>query len=300
MTQRALCVPEAMKEARIFASPLARKEAKIHNIELAQLTGSGPHGRIIKKDISAFLDASPEAPPSNGTSNGTGLPSMREELTPMRRIIAERLTHAKQTIPHFYLSVECRIDGLIQMRRQINEFSGPDLRVSLNDLFIKIAAKSIDAVPEVNASWDENAIRYYERADIAVAVAVLGGLYTPVVRDAGQKNIETIAREMKDFIERAKKAKLAPEEYQNGSFSLSNLGMFGAQQFSAIINPPQACILAIGAGEKKPLIINDQITIATAMTATLSADHRVVDGAVAAQFLSAFKRIAENPGILAL
>jgi pyruvate dehydrogenase E2 component (dihydrolipoamide acetyltransferase) len=218
-----------------------------------------------------------------------------EPLSQMRKIIAQRLTQAKQTVPHFYLTVDCEIDALLALRRQLNDKADGAYKLSVNDLAIKAAAVALRRVPAANASYSEDGIRHYKSADISVAVATERGLITPIVRGAEAKGLETISNEMKELIEKAHAGKLAPEEYQGGTFSISNLGMYGVKQFEAVINPPQGCILAVGAGEKRPVVKDDAVAIATMMSVTLSVDHRVVDGAIGAEFLAAFKRLVEDP-----
>jgi pyruvate dehydrogenase E2 component (dihydrolipoamide acetyltransferase) len=218
-----------------------------------------------------------------------------EPLSQMRKIIAQRLTQAKQTVPHFYLTIDCEIDALLDLRRRLNDKADGAYKLSLNDLVIKAAAVALRREPAANASFSEAGIKSYHAADISVAVATERGLITPVVRGADAKGLETISNEMKALIEKAHAGKLAPEEYQGGTFSISNLGMYGIKQFEAVINPPQGCILAIGAGEKRPLVRDDALAIAMVMSCTLSVDHRVVDGAVGARFLAAFKRLLEDP-----
>jgi pyruvate dehydrogenase E2 component (dihydrolipoamide acetyltransferase) len=214
----------------------------------------------------------------------------------VRKIVAKRLLESKQTVPHFYLTVDCRIDKLLDARAQINSEGGA--KISVNDLIIKAVAKSLAKVPAANASWSEDAILQYEAIDISVAVAGPNGLVTPIVKNADQKSITAISAEMKDLAQRARDNKLKPTEFQGGGFTISNLGMYGISHFSAIINPPQSCILAVGAGEKKPVVNGEHIEIGTVMSVTLSVDHRSVDGALGAEFLQAFKQFIENPVLL--
>jgi pyruvate dehydrogenase E2 component (dihydrolipoamide acetyltransferase) len=214
--------------------------------------------------------------------------------TPMRKVIARRLTESKQTAPHFYMVADCEIDTLLETRSQLNE-KIENGKISVNDLIIRASALALKLVPMANASWTEEETRVYKNVDISVAVAIDGGLITPIVKDAGNKGLKAISEEMKDLAERAKSGKLMPEEYQGGTFSISNLGMYGVKEFSAVINPPQGAILAVGMGEKRPVVKDNALSIATIMTCTLSVDHRVVDGAVGAQFLSAFKKLIEDP-----
>lgn len=297
---------------RLFASPLARRIAGQEGIELSGITGTGPRGRIVKSDVEAAL-ASGKSIPSQAASSlspvgplsprpGDGLfPAYRDEkMSNMRKVIAKRLTEAKQEVPHFYLTVDCELDTLLTARKQLNETLPDDQRISVNDFVIKATAQALKAVPSANASYIDGVMRQYETADVSVAVAVEGGLVTPIVRDADHKSLGTISSEMKELVKKARDGKLRPEEFQGGTFSISNLGMFGVKNFSAVINPPQGCILAVGAGEKRPVVRGDSLEIATVMTCTLSVDHRVVDGAVGAEFLKHFKRALENPVLMIL
>jgi pyruvate dehydrogenase E2 component (dihydrolipoamide acetyltransferase) len=276
---------------RIFASPLARRIAATEGISLSGITGSGPRGRIIKADIL-----------SAGKSSKGRLQRNPEEyrLVPnnnMRKIIAKRLLESKLTIPHFYLSIECMMDAVLSMRQQINDSFGDDKskKLSVNDFVILASARALKEVPSANASWTDNEIMMYNNVDISVAVAIDGGLITPIIKNADQKDITTISSEMKDLAKRAKENALSPEEFQGGGFSISNLGMYGIKNFSAIINPPQGCIMAVGMSSKRPVVIDDKIEIKTIMDVTISCDHRVVDGAVGATFLAAFKKYIEAP-----
>ena len=213
----------------------------------------------------------------------------------MRKVIAKRLSESKQQVPHFYLSMDIELDALLALRKQINEREGAKAKLSVNDFIIKACGMALEQVPAANASWTDAGVQYYSRADVSVAVAIPGGLITPIIKNAGAKRLVEITGEMKDLAARARDGKLKPEEFQGGTFSLSNLGMFGVKSFSAIINPPQACILAVGAGEERPVVRNGKLDIANVMTATLSVDHRVVDGAVGAEWLGAFKRLLQQP-----
>jgi pyruvate dehydrogenase E2 component (dihydrolipoyllysine-residue acetyltransferase) len=290
---------------RVFASPLARRMAAQAGLELASVTGSGPHGRIVKNDIEGALSgASPAAAPAAqrpaaAPISGAAMPFEPnfdlEPLSSMRKTIAQRLTEAKQTIPHFYLTVDCELDALLDLRKRLNEKADGVYKLSVNDLIIKASGVALRKVPAANASYTDEGIKLYHSADVAVAVAIDGGLITPVIRDAGNKGLETISAEMKDLAGRAKEGKLAPEEYQGGTFSISNLGMFGIKQFDAVINPPQGAILAVGAGEQRPVVKDGALAVATVMSCTLSCDHRVVDGAVGAEFLKVFKAMIEEP-----
>ena len=297
--------PAASSGDRIFASPLARRMAQQAGLDIAMVTGSGPNGRIVKRDIEAALAAGvPAAAASEPVAApAAALAPMPEGIEPafdfepannMRKVIAQRLTESKQTVPHFYLTVDCEIDPLLALRKDLNARSD-DYKISVNDLIIKACGVALRRVPAANASWAGDGIKRYHTADISVAVAIDGGLITPVIRDAGGKGLEAISSEMKDLALRAREGKLMPEEYQGGTFSISNLGMFGIKQFDAVINPPQGAIMAVGAGEQQPVVRNGALAVATVMSVTLSVDHRVVDGAVGAEFLAAFKKLIEDP-----
>lgn len=289
---------------RVFSSPLARRMAEQAGINIGTVKGSGPNGRIIKDDIDSILKKG--MPDDDGimakqlssevtVSTEVAGPVYEANLnTPMRKVIARRLTESKQTAPHFYMVADCEIDTLLETRSQLNE-KIENGKISVNDLIIRASALALKQVPMANASWTEEETRVYKNVDISVAVAIDGGLITPIVKDAGNKGLKAISEEMKDLAERAKSGKLMPEEYQGGTFSISNLGMYGVKEFSAVINPPQGAILAVGMGEKRPVVKDNALSIATIMTCTLSVDHRVVDGAVGAQFLSAFKKLIEDP-----
>lgn len=276
---------------RLFASPLARRLAAQWHVDLLGVTGTGPHGRIVRRDVEAARDRAPAsaAAPLAGRAASRRLPH-----TGMRRAIARRLTESKQNVPHFYLTVDCRMDALLALRAQANQ--GGTVKLSVNDFIVRAAALALREVPEVNASWQEDAVEYHAGADISVAVATDGGLVTPIVRDADVKPLSAIAGEIVELAGRAKINRLKPEEFTGGSLTVSNLGMYGISQFAAIINPPQAAILAVGAAEKRPVVDSEgQLVAATVMTVTLSADHRVVDGAVGARWLAAFRALIENP-----
>ncbi len=286
--------PIASTGNRVRVSPLAKRLATEKGLDLTTITGTGPYGRIVKVDV---LNAKPQAakPTQVALPALDGMPNTRTEThSTMRKVIAKRLTESKQLVPHFYLNIDVELDGLLALRKQIND-RGKGAKLSVNDFVIKASALALKEVPAANASWTDNAAIYYDRADISVAVAIDGGLITPIIRGACGKSLNTISLEMKDLAERARANKLKPEEFQGGTFSLSNLGMFGIKHFNAIINPPQACILAVGAGEQRPMVKNSQLGIATVMTCTLSVDHRIVDGAVGAEYLAAFKRLIEDP-----
>lgn len=291
-------------DGRIKISPLAKRLAAEKGIDLKYVRGTGPHGRIVKMDI------------EHAGMGGGGRPQIVRDpvesqvmpLNGMRKAIAKRLLESKQTIPHFYLTVDCRIDKLLELRSELNsvaqEEAGkgntPSYKLSVNDMVIKAVALALKKVPEANASWGEKEIIRYRNIDVAVAVAIDNGLVTPLIRNADQKDLPSISNEMKSLAQRAREGKLLPEEYQGGGFSISNLGMYGIKHFSAIINPPQSCILAVGAGEARAVVVGNEIGVATVMTVTLSCDHRVVDGAVGAAFLEAFKRIIESPSRMLL
>ncbi len=307
---------------RVFASPLARRLAKEKGLDLSLIQGSGPHGRIVKADIEAAIAAgtgkaapaaaapapvkaeapaaaAPRPAPAAGMdarayADALGMSYQAVKNSTARKTVARRLAESKQTVPHFYLTVECEIDRLLQLRKDLNQRAG-DISVSVNDWIIKAVARTLRKVPECNSSWTDDAILLYDRVDVSVAVATDGGLITPIIRDADTKGLATIATEMKDLAARARQGELKPEEYQGGGFTISNLGMFGVQHFGAIINPPQSCILAVGAGEQRPIVKDGALGVATVMSCTLAVDHRSVDGAVGAQFLKAFKRIVEDP-----
>ena len=298
--------------SRIFASPLARRIAGDGGVDLAALTGSGPHGRILRRDVEAAISAPGGKAVSTGaTPTGAGpvgaagasasvVPaspgaSHLEPNSQMRKIIADRLQQSKATAPHFYLTVDCEIDTLLESRRMMNDRAPEGVKISVNDLIIRAAAMALVKVPKANASWEGDNTRLFHHADIAMAVAVDGGLVTPVIWAAEQKGLAEIATTSRDLAARAREGRLAPEEFSGGSFTISNLGMYGIREFAAVINPPQGAILAVGAGEERPVVRDGQLAVATVMTVTLSADHRVVDGAVGAEWLQAFKGFIEAP-----
>ncbi|MCP5370077.1 MAG: pyruvate dehydrogenase complex dihydrolipoamide acetyltransferase [Rickettsiaceae bacterium] len=295
-TEQILPTPQKEHNTRIFASPLARRIAEQKNLDLTQIKGTGPHGRIIKADVISLKET---------TNNKEQI--IRNDIvynvTPhsnMRKIIAKRLLQSKQEIPHFYLSIDCEMDTMLAVRKQINNQFGNDnaTKISINDLLILAAAKSLKASPKINSSWQTEGILTYNNIDISVAVATDTGLFTPIIQNADQKNIFEISTEMRYLADKARKNLLKPEEYQGGSFSISNLGMYGIKNFNAIINPPQSCILAIGGSEKKPVIIEDKIEVRTMINLSLSCDHRVVDGIEGAKFLSILKQFIESPILL--
>ncbi len=315
--------PKAAGE-RIFASPLARRMAEQAGLDLGAVAGSGPHGRIVKSDIEAAIaggtakaapaQAAASAPaeaakpaaavaPAAPAPSGPGarqladllkMPYRVEPLSGMRKTIARRLTESKQTVPHFYLTVDLEVDALLEMRARLNAKSD-GWKLSVNDFIIRAAALALMKVPAANGSYDDSGLIYYQHADISVAVATPNGLITPIIKGAEGRGLVDISTAMKDLATRARDGKLKPEEFQGGTFSISNLGMFGIKQFEAVINPPQGCILAVGASEQRPVVKNNALAIATVMTCTLSVDHRVVDGAVGAEWMKAFKGLIEDP-----
>ena len=325
----AASVPAAQAAApasgnRPFASPLARRLAKEAGIDLGKVQGSGPHGRIVEKDIEAAKQGgaakaapapaagAPAAPkvaaaplatgPSDEQTKKLFAPGSYEEIPHdgMRKTIARRLTEAKQTIPHFYVTLDCELDALLKLRAELNaaapEKDGkPAYKLSVNDMVIKALALALRAVPDANVSWTDGAMLKHKHADVGVAVSIPGGLITPIVRDACHKTLSQISNEMKDYAARAKARKLKPEEYQGGTTAVSNLGMFGVKDFAAVINPPHATILAVGAGEQRAVVKGGQLAVATVMSVTLSTDHRAVDGALGAELLQAFKGYIEKP-----
>ena len=313
--------PAASDGTRIFASPLARRIAADQGLELSALQGSGPHGRIVKADVLAAGDTptkpAPTAGPAVSAATPAPAPSVSADaiakiytnrefteipLDGMRKTIAARLTEAKQTIPHFYLRRDIKIDNLLSFRGQLNkQLEARGVKLSVNDFIIKACALALQTVPAANAVWAGDRVLQLTPSDVAVAVAIEGGLFTPVLKDAEQKSLSTLSTEMKDLATRARSKKLAPHEYQGGSFAISNLGMFGIDNFDAVINPPHGAILAVGAGVKKPVIDEDgQVSVATVMSVTLSVDHRVIDGALGAELLQAIVDNLENPmGMLA-
>ena len=294
----ALTSDAAPKTDRVFATPLARRIAADRGVDLAALSGSGPYGRILRRDVEAAdIPASPAAASATPSAAGPAIQgdSRTEPNSQMRKIIAARLQESKATAPHFYLTVDCEIDTLLDSRRQMNDRAPEGVKISVNDLIIRAAAMALIKVPKANASWEGDNTRLFSHADIAMAVAVDGGLVTPVIWAAEQKGLAEIASISRDLATRARDGKLAPEEFSGGSFTISNLGMYGVREFAAVINPPQGAILAVGAGEQRPVVHDGQLAVATVMTVTLSADHRVVDGAVGAEWLQAFKGFIEAP-----
>ena len=293
--------PAANSGGRIFASPLARRMAAQASLDLSAIAGSGPKGRIVKADIEAALagggaTATAPAPALAAVPLAAISPYKDIQTSKMRKVIAQRLQEAKQTVPHFYLTIDCEIGALLNARKELNERSD-DYKLSVNDFVVRASALSLRKVPECNASWIDGGIRQYSGVDISVAVAIDDGLVTPILRNADHKGLSTLSDEMKELAgrARAKPMGLMLEEYQGGTFSISNLGMFGIKEFAAIINPPQSMILAVGAGEQRPVVKDGALAVATMMSCTLSVDHRVVDGAAGARFLNAFKGLIEDP-----
>ncbi|MBK6801180.1 pyruvate dehydrogenase complex dihydrolipoamide acetyltransferase [Novosphingobium sp.] len=295
---------------RIVASPLARRIAAGKGLDLTAVKGSGPNGRIVKADVENAVPAvasvpAPAAKPAAAAASTPvpdfGIPFEAEKLGNVRKVIARRLTEAKQTIPHIYLTVDIRLDALLKLRGELNKALEADgVKLSVNDLLIKALAKALVRVPKCNVSFAGDELRKYARADISVAVAAPSGLITPIIVDAATKGVARISAEMKALADKAREGKLQPHEYQGGTASLSNLGMFGIKQFDAVINPPQAMILAVGAGEQRPYVVDGALAVATVMSATGSFDHRAIDGADGAQLMQAFKDLVENPlGLLA-
>jgi pyruvate dehydrogenase E2 component (dihydrolipoamide acetyltransferase) len=292
---------------RIVASPLAKRIAEQKGLDLSQVKGSGPNGRIVKADVekaqpgkaSATADKAmtdPKTPAKTPAESDFGAPYEAQKLNNVRKVIARRLTEAKQTIPHIYLTVDVRLDALLKLRSQLNASLEADgVKLSVNDLLIKALARALQRVPACNVSFQGDELHQYTRQDISVAVAAPSGLITPIVVDAGRKGLAQIGTEMKELAGKARDGKLQPHEYQGGTASLSNLGMFGTKQFDAVINPPQAMILAVGAGEQRPYVIDGALGVATVMSATGSFDHRAIDGADGAQLMEAFKNLCENP-----
>ena len=290
---------------RVFATPLARRLAAQEGIDLAQANGTGPHGRIIERDIAeivksgddvnsrdrAFSADTQKVPQEIGSSNeGRFVPH-----TAMRRTIASRLQFSKQTAPHFYLTVQCSIDRLLENRAQLNEMAPEGVKISVNDMIIRASAMALQKRPDVNGWFEEDGCRYFDTADICMAVAIKGGLITPVIRSVEKLGLSELSQITKDLASRAREGKLKPEEYTGGGFTISNLGMFGIKEFAAVINPPQSAILAVGAGEQRAIVKDGELAVATMMNVTLSADHRIVDGALGAEWLQLFKGFVENP-----
>ena len=298
----------SLPSEKITVSPLARKMAEISSLDLNNIQGTGPNGRIVKVDIENNLNKTPainnlSSPVSQTSAYSSSSNTFVKEWFPpykelplsnMRKTIAKRLVESKREAPHFYLTIECELDSLIKLRQDLNNRLDKD-KLSLNDFMIKAAAIALKLVPTANVAWAENYLRSYDHVDISVAVAIPGGLITPIIRRADQKPLLSISKEMKDLAQRAKDNKLKPEEYQGGTFSISNLGMYGIKNFAAVVNPPQAAILAIGAGEQRAIVKEGAIAIANMMTCTLSLDHRAVDGVIGSELLNAFKKTIQDP-----
>ena len=304
----AVVAPRAAGEDRVIASPLAKRMAGQLGVDLGKLSGSGPNGRIVKADVEAAAGgvvtpvAAPAAPAAAPVATAPaavpdfGIPYEAEKLNNVRKTIARRLTEAKQTIPHIYLTVDVRLDALLKLRGDLNKaLEAQGVKLSVNDLVIKALAKALEIVPKCNVSFAGDELRKYSRSDISVAVAAPSGLITPIIVDAGNKTVSQISREMTALAAKAREGKLQPHEYQGGTASLSNLGMYGIKQFDAVINPPQAMIMAVGAGEKRPFVVDDALAVATVISATGSFDHRAIDGADGAALMQAFKTLIENP-----
>jgi pyruvate dehydrogenase E2 component (dihydrolipoamide acetyltransferase) len=300
---------------RVIASPLAKRIAADKGVDLAQVKGSGPNGRIVKDDVENFKPTAAERVPAQAGTSGVGAqpteapasagahaaveggaPFAEEKLSGVRKVIARRLTESKQTVPHFYLTIDIRLDPLLELRAQLNKSLEPDgVKLSVNDLLIKALARALIRVPQCNVSYHGDTLRRYERADVSVAVAAPSGLITPVITSADTKGLAAISTEMKTLAGKARDGKLMPHEYQGGTASLSNLGMFGIKQFDAVINPPQGMILAVGAGQQAPYVVDGEIKVATVLHASGSFDHRAIDGADGAQLMEAIKQLCENP-----
>ncbi|MBB3172728.1 pyruvate dehydrogenase E2 component (dihydrolipoamide acetyltransferase) [Endobacter medicaginis] len=291
---------------RVIASPLARRLAKEQGIDLSTLKGSGPNGRILRRDLQSAPEAAPAAAAAKpATATGIAAPHQAIRNSNIRKVTARRLTESKQQVPHFYVTIDVELDRLLDLRKQLNALSpaeGPDaFKMSVNDMLIKAAAVTLRRVPKVNASYTDAETILYDEVDISVAVSIPDGLITPIVRSPDRKTLPEVAREARVLIEKARAGKLRPEEFQGGTFSISNMGMFGVREFAAIINPPQAAILAFGAGDRRAVVRSgDKLEIATVMSCTLSVDHRVVDGALAAEFMAKFKEVVEHPMTLVI
>mgnify|MGYP006285890841 CR=1 FL=1 len=291
---------------RVIASPLAKRIAEQKGVDLKLVSGSGPNGRIVKADVESAQPANaasgvaaarsvPSSPDAKSLAQAYGMEFEEAKNSGMRKVIASRLLESKQTVPHFYLSVECQLDSLLQARKEMNEAANGAYKISVNDFVIKAVAQALKAYPAANVAWTDNALLQFKHADISVAVATESGLITPIIKAAETKSLSEISAEMKELAVKARDGKLKPEEFQGGTFSISNLGMYGVDHFSAIINPPQSCIMAVGAGKQQPYVAGGEVKIGTFMTVTLSTDHRSVDGAVGAEFLQYFRRFIENP-----
>ena len=307
---KAPAAPKDDSGERIIASPLARRIAEQNGVDLSTITGSGPRGRIVKADVesaeggSAKSAADTSAPKDNDEAKSSakapasdhGAPYEEEKLSNVRKVIARRLTESKQQVPHYYLAVDIRLDALLDLRKQLNAGLEADgVKLSVNDLLIKALARALMRVPDCNVSYQGDTLHRYSRADVSVAVAAPSGLITPIITEADTRGLASISTNMKELAEKAREGKLQPHEYQGGTASLSNLGMFGIKQFDAVINPPQGMIMAVGAGEQRPYVVDGVLQVATVMTASGSFDHRAIDGATGAQLMEAFKNLIENP-----
>jgi pyruvate dehydrogenase E2 component (dihydrolipoamide acetyltransferase) len=293
-------VASTQTDGRLLVTPIAARMATEAGIDLRSIEGSGPNGRIIKRDIEAAMQSKTAAPTSKSVQLPAteGASAFRDvPMTEMRKVIARRLVTSIGPVPHFFLTTEIEMDKALEARRSLNEID-PENKISVNDLIVKMVANSLIQHPQVNASFQEKSIRYYESADIGVAVAIEDGLITPIIRSADKKGIGQIAREVKEMAARAREKKLRPEEYTGATFSVSNLGMFGIDDFTAVINPPEAAILAVGASVAKPVVRDNEIVIRQMMRVTMSCDHRVIDGATGAKFLQTLKKLLENPLML--
>jgi pyruvate dehydrogenase E2 component (dihydrolipoamide acetyltransferase) len=279
-------------DIKIFASPLAKRIALQNNIDLKNIIGSGPRGRIVKNDLDNYSNKNNNL---NNNYSFINKENIRKKTSTMRKIIAERLSISKKEVPHFYLSIDCNVDNLIKSREEINKTFNKELKISVNDFIIKAMATALFNVPEANCTWGKDEMIFFGSVDVSVAIAVEGGLYTPVIKNVNYLNLRDISKQMKDYVIKASAGKLLPEDYEGGNFSISNLGMYGIDSFSAIINPPQSGILAVGSISKKPVVIDNEVKICNIMTCQLSGDHRAIDGAVGARLLKEFKSLIENP-----
>ena len=299
---QAPAAPAAADNSRQFVSPIVRKLARERGVELAQVSGTGPQGRVVRRDLESYLTSGAAATATASAAYSSSSELAKQEYsssyvtvphTGMRRAIARRLTESKSTVPHFYVTADCKVDALLELRKSINESS--PVKISVNDIVVKAVASALMDVPESNVVWNAEAMHKYESADIAVAVTTDGGLLTPVIRGVEKRSLSNLSMEISELAGRARAGKLRQEELEGGSFAVSNLGMFGTKEFTAILNPPQSGILAVGAAAPRAIVENEEIVIANIMTVTLSADHRAVDGALAAQWLAAFVKRIENP-----
>jgi pyruvate dehydrogenase E2 component (dihydrolipoamide acetyltransferase) len=302
IAQAAPIILQSTEDLRRFVSPIVRKVARERGVDLAQVPGTGPQGRVVRRDLEAFLASGAAATATATASVSASSELARQEYSSgystvphsgMRRAIARRLTESKSTVPHFYVSADCKVDALLALRKSINESS--PVKISVNDIVVKAVASALMDVPESNVVWNPEAMHKYESADIAVAVTTDGGLLTPVIRGVEKRSLSNLSMEISELAGRARAGKLRQEELEGGSFAVSNLGMFGTKEFTAILNPPQSGILAVGAASPRAIVENGEIVVANIMSVTLSADHRAVDGALAAQWLAAFVKRIENP-----